>query len=119
LPPLPSRVATVSVERGFNPFDSWLIARGFVPREMEDKWFIYMDEGRLIFRRSWTRYLIYDVEVEWVGDRIRFGNAKVNRDKRQYKETRDTNDCSTLLNVVDWVLLGVSQGSNPGASCSR
>lgn len=101
VPPRPDRVTTIAIERTFKPFDSWLIARGFVPREMEDKWFIYMEQGRLIFRRSWTRYLIYDVEVEWIEDRIRLGSAKVNRDKRQYEETRNKNDYNNLLSVVD------------------
>jgi hypothetical protein len=36
----------------FCAFDSWLIARGFVPKEIEDKWFVYRDNERLLFRRK-------------------------------------------------------------------
>ena len=35
---------------------------GHVPLEMEDKWFSYMENGRLHIHRSWTGFCIYIIE---------------------------------------------------------
>lgn len=40
----------------------WLIL-GEVPRQMEDKWFIYFSEGHLYYHRSWTGICIYELEL--------------------------------------------------------
>jgi hypothetical protein len=36
---------------------------GLIPREMEDKWFIYFDEPFLKFHRSWTGQAVYRVKL--------------------------------------------------------
>lgn len=43
-------------------FDHGQFARlreGFVPQQMEDKWFIYYEEPHLFFHRSWTGEPVY------------------------------------------------------------
>ncbi|MFN7022656.1 MAG: hypothetical protein ACK4WH_15220, partial [Phycisphaerales bacterium] len=85
---------------------SWMIARGFVPIAMEEKWFVYMENGRLLFRRSWTGNLIYDVEATWRGDQLYLGLVRVNRDAEQYGETDDDYDRRLLTYLIAAVLLG-------------
>eukprot|EP01036_Dinobryon_divergens_P058773 gene58773-78418_t len=34
----------------------------------------------LLFRRSWTRFEIYDVAAQWRGDRLHLGQVRINRD---------------------------------------
>jgi len=106
LPPMPERNAEFALDLAFEPFQSWLIARGRVPGEMEEKWRVYLDEGRLLFRRSWTGNLIYEVEAAWQGDRLRLGRVRVNRDPAQYKETSDERDRRLLGYLIAVVLLG-------------
>ncbi len=38
------------------------IKKGFIPAQMEDKWFIYYDDYKLFFHRSWTGHAAYQVE---------------------------------------------------------
>ena len=38
------------------------IRMGYVPAQMEQKWFVYFDEGWLHVHRSWTGYEIYKAE---------------------------------------------------------
>jgi hypothetical protein len=83
-----------------------MIARGFVPTAMEEKWFIYMEADRLLFRRSWTGFLIYDVETTWRGDQLQLGEVRVNRDPEQYKETDTDYDHQLLSYLIAVVLLG-------------
>jgi hypothetical protein len=69
-PVLPERTSITTVGRTCaNPLDSLLIARGFMARDMDDRWLIHMDcRNHLLFRRSWTGYIVYDVETEWLVD---------------------------------------------------
>ena len=95
------------IDQELEPFDSALVSRGFKPHQMEDKWFILHDKGRLLFRRSWTGILIYDVEAYWRGDRLYLGQAWVNRKPSQYGETDDAYDALLLQYIIDVVLRGV------------
>jgi hypothetical protein len=107
MPPLPAQVSTFFLDTTAPPLDSLLIARGFVPRQMEDKWFFYMEAGHLLFRRSWTGMLIYTVEAQWRSDRLYLGEVRVNRDPEQYGETDDRHDGALLRWLIDVILRGV------------
>jgi hypothetical protein len=103
---MPARHSSFSLGQAYDRFDSWMIARGFVPTAMEEKWFIYMDRGRLLFRRSWTGILIYDVEATWHDDQFYLGQVRVNRDPEQYRETDDDYDRRVLIYLIAVALLG-------------
>ena len=105
-PPLPARHSFFILNQTYSPFDSWMIARGFVPAVMEEKWFVYMENGRLLFRRSWTGFLIYDIEATWRGGQLYLGQVRVNRDPEQYSETDDDHDRQLLNYLIVAVLLG-------------
>jgi hypothetical protein len=104
--PMPRQHRLANLDRTFGPFDSWMIARGFVPREMEEKWFIYMENGQIFFRRSWTGVLIYKVEAAWRDDQLYLGQVIINRNKKQYTETDDEYDIHLLIYIIAVVLLG-------------
>ena len=107
LPKMPAQRASIMVNKEFEQLDACLIARGFCPQQMEDKWFVYYESGRILFRRSWTGILIYDVEAYWRGDRLYLGQAWVNRKTGQYSETNDRHDEHLLQYIIDVVLRGV------------
>ncbi|MCP5385465.1 MAG: hypothetical protein H6916_01430 [Novosphingobium sp.] len=104
---MPTQRTQLMIDQELEPFDSALVSRGFKPHQMEDKWFILHDKGRLLFRRSWTGILIYDVEAYWRGDRLYLGQAWVNRKPSQYGETDDAYDALLLQYIIDVVLRGV------------
>lgn len=66
-----------------------LLRQGHIPQEMEDKWFLFFEEGVLYACRSWTGFCIYRIPVSPDG-RIRGGT--VNRDPDQYRETDPRRD---------------------------
>jgi hypothetical protein len=104
---MPKQRTLVMIDQELQPFDSVLVVRGFKPHQMEDKWFVIYENGRLLFRRSWTGNLIYDVEACWRGDRLYLGSAWVNRSASQYGETDDHYDAALLRYLFDVVLRGV------------
>ncbi len=80
---------------------------GFMPRVMEDKWFIYFDDDKLYCHRSWTGICIYVAhfrkkdENEYVLDTL-----KINRNKDQYSATDDKKDIAIFLSLIGRFLLG-------------
>jgi alpha-galactosidase len=48
--------------------DMQSVKAGFVPRVMENKWFIYMEGNYLYFHRSWTGMAVYRVKFEQEGN---------------------------------------------------
>ena len=101
----PDRVVFASLGLTAQPFGAWLIARGFIPTDMAEKWFIYLDDYRLIFRRSWTGIKVYEVDAQWRGESLYLGQVKINRDPRQYTETDEDYDRRLLIYLIETLLL--------------
>lgn len=47
----------------FSAAELEVLAKGIVPDEMEDHWFIYMEEETLHLVRAWTGYTMYRVHL--------------------------------------------------------
>lgn len=47
------------------------LTRGLIPREMEDKWFIFYERPHLFFHRSWTGQAVYRIALEDAGNGMR------------------------------------------------
>lgn len=100
---LPSQRAKLKVDRTFADKDYNRLAQGLIPSAMEDKWFIFMENGILFFHRSWTGVCIYELHFN---DRHCIKEAWVNRDSEQYKETDTDYDGKLLFFLIDNLLLG-------------
>jgi hypothetical protein len=58
---LPESRADLSFAESYTAGEFERIKRGVIPREMEDKWFVFYEEPWLYFHRSWTGACIYAV----------------------------------------------------------
>ena len=85
-------------DRPFSDKQMQTLRRGHIPQEMEDKWFWYMEGGRLYAHRSWTGNCIYIVEFSADGHH----RVTVNRDPEQYSCTSVDEDIKTLNKLLDW-----------------
>lgn len=52
------------------------LKRGLIPRDMEDKWFVYLDQLQLFFHRSWTGQAVYRVALEGRGNEYEVTKAE-------------------------------------------
>lgn len=104
--PLPDRHAVIELQLHYSQDDRQKIVKGLIPEQMEDKWFIYFDDGILHFHRSWTGFCVYRVHVLDAHGRFIFTHAEVNRDSEQYKETDDNIDRQMILFLTSTLLLG-------------
>jgi hypothetical protein len=103
--PLPSKKTTIRLDRIFSSKEINPICKGLVPRQMEDKWFIYWKDDTLYFHRSWTGYCVFIVRFVAESEGFRMIEADVNRDPEQYKQTSDERDAEMISYLIDLLLL--------------
>jgi hypothetical protein len=83
--PMSEKKEKAEVHLEFTREEFEVIRRGFIPRDMDEKWFIYWDGEYLNFHRSWTGHLIYRLRMLEGEDKVvgkeliieRVGNVKV------------------------------------------
>ena len=84
-----------------------VIARGLVPGDMDDRWFIFLENNQLYLHRSWTGTCIYQITFDRTdSDSIVVTEALVNRDPEEYKAADDEFDVALLSFLIDNKLLG-------------
>jgi len=103
--PLPDERATIELNRDFSTDEFEQIRFGVVPEEMEDKWFIYWEDGALYFHRSWTGICLYVVRFSCNEDGATMISADINRDRGEYKNTDDSHDAKMITYLIDVLLL--------------
>jgi O-acetyl-ADP-ribose deacetylase (regulator of RNase III) len=104
--PLPEGRARIAFERDLDAADHRRVAAGIVPQQMEDKWFIYLEDDWLFFHRSWTGVCVYAVRLRRVGPGSTVDEAWANRDSTQYSKADDAYDVEMLGFLIDRLLLG-------------
>jgi hypothetical protein len=104
--PLPERCETLGFTAVFTDAEADTICRGLIPKEMEDKWFVFYEQGWLYFHRSWTGGCVYWVKLDGCPVGVRVIESWVNRNPEQYTETDTEHDRKLLGWLINVLLLG-------------
>jgi hypothetical protein len=104
--PMPPAFAVLDYTARFAPDEFEVLSRGVVPREMEDRWFIYFENDTLSLHRSWSGVCIYKVTIEREGEGGVVRTAIANRAPEQYSQTDDAYDARMLQFLIGSLLLG-------------
>lgn len=99
--PLPEQFTTLKLDILLNEQQSNAVRRGFIPDEMEEKWFCYFDNNTLYQHRSWTGVCIDEVTFVLENKQLRAISAKVNRDSTQYTNIDDAEDIKRIKEIFD------------------
>jgi len=102
---LPLKRATIALDRTFSAEEMRQIYMGVIPRQMEDKWFIYWKDNTLFFHRSWTGYCHYIVRFKEDNGSFRMFEADVNRDPEQRSQVNAKQDAQLVSYLIDLLLL--------------
>lgn len=102
--PLPEKHVVLEVERVFSAEEMARIRRGFIPAQMEDKWFIFYEDGWLFCHRSWTGYCIFQARFAEADGGFRVTELRVNRDPSQFTETDDSRIVWLFVTLVNSLL---------------
>jgi hypothetical protein len=105
---MPDEKEHIELKRTFSIEEYASLCMGNIPKEMEDKWFIYLAENKLYFHRSWTGFCIYVVSLERVDKGYVISDVYVNRNKSQYKSDNKNEDVRILINLIERRLLNNS-----------
>lgn len=89
----------------FNDLDAETLMQGIVPKEMEDKWFVYYDNGWLYLHRSWTGHLIYWLKLDGSPAGVRVVESWVNRGPDEYNFTDIDYDKEMLNFLLNTIIL--------------
>jgi hypothetical protein len=81
----------------FYDADADKLQLGHIPTSMDDKWFIFYEEGWLYFHRSWTGNCIYWLRLDGSPGGVRTLESWVCRNKRHY----DFVDSQSDIDVLD------------------
>jgi ADP-ribosylglycohydrolase len=97
----------IEIDLKFNTGQFSKIIRGLIPDEMEDKWFIFYEDGWLYFHRSWTGLGIYKakIEIEETGYSIKEFWAE--RNQENYGSENDDEDIQNFTFLIARGLLGM------------
>lgn len=95
---MPDRHEVFFIHRTIHTDQMRVLRRGHVPREMEDKWFWYMEGDTLFAHRSWTGFCIYRIDFSTVN----YHKVIVNRNPDQHNGTSIEEDRETLTKLLDW-----------------
>ena len=86
---------------------------GVIPEQMEDKWFIYHEDGWLRFHRSWTGAFIYALRLEGTPSGVRVAESWVNRDRQHYNADDTAYDRKLVRFLIDAFLLKKGDATFP------
>lgn len=89
------------------------IQMGLIPMQMEDKWFIFYEEGWLYFHRSWTGFGIYKTELVKEGEVYCISEFQVERNTEKYSCEEDDEDRRNFIFLIYCGLLGVDSFKMP------
>jgi hypothetical protein len=103
---MPAMCRAIPFSASYSAGEFDIISAGLIPKEMEDRWFIYYESGWLYLHRSWTGFCIYKVRFEPCNDKMSAIETIVNRDPAQYSETSDARDVEFLGRLLDRLLQG-------------
>ena len=103
--PLPKQRTTLALNRSFSPSQMDRIRMGFIPDDMNEKWFMCWHDKTLHIYRSWSGFCIYVVHFVADGEGSRMVSAEVSRDYAQYQGTDDDYDAWLISDLIDGHLL--------------
>lgn len=105
LKPMPNGFSSARLEKRYDALRSSLVARGFRPHSMDDRWHIHMDGDIIALARSWSGFRTHNIHVRWHGDELELVSVDVNRDTSQYKAESDATEAMKIVDIIDTAIL--------------
>ena len=80
---------------------------GYIPVQMEEKWFAYFEDGWLHLHRSWTGFEMYKVEIVLADGSYVINSFCTERNPEKYANTNDEVDIQTFCFLIARMLLQI------------
>ncbi|AXI04707.1 hypothetical protein HYN46_13440 [Aquirhabdus parva] len=109
--PLPEERTELNFSASYSNDEIEKMILGVIPKEMEDKWFIYFQDNTLFFHRSWTGFCIFTLKFMFDSMGAHVVESWVNRNTSQYNSTSIEDDQHNLQLIIDQFLLHIQPKS--------
>ena len=96
---MPEKNSTFILSREFSAEQIAALRHGNIPKEMEDKWFWFMEGDTLYAHRSWTGICVYRIDFSFQDNQHK---VTVNQDPEQVGITKEEEDRRTLNDLLNW-----------------
>lgn len=96
---MPEKNSTFILSREFSAEQIAALRHGNIPKEMEDKWFWFMEGATLYAHRSWTGICVYRIDFSFADNQHK---VTVNQDPEQVGITKEEEDRRTLNDLLNW-----------------
>jgi len=101
---MPVIYETAFLNKGLAAGDYQALLSGFLPRDMDDRWFMYANEGYVYLHRSWTGHCIFRLKIEVIKEECLLTELQINRDTNQYKSTNVEADKMEVDSIVSYLI---------------
>jgi 8-oxo-dGTP pyrophosphatase MutT (NUDIX family) len=98
--PMPPQHTTLKLDLTFSAQQAAQLAKGFIPTDMNEKWFSYFENNKLYQYRSWTGHCIDIIHFVADGEGLKATHAEVNRQPEQYNQTDDQVDIERITTIL-------------------
>ena len=98
--PIPSQRIPLNLSLEFSHSAGQRMELGFVPEDMEDRWFIFNENDWLYFHRSWTGTCIFGVRLEKDDKTVHIKEAWANGNTAEYRSPGAKEDCETIKHLI-------------------
>jgi|TARA_B110000902_G_scaffold242334_1_gene293577 hypothetical protein len=100
--PFPNDIEKLGYQNSFLGSDAEKLIAGHMPQVMEDKWFVYSEDGWVYFVRSWTGFHIFAIQLaETSGGNVNVTASWVSTDLNQYQSRGKENDIKSLNAIIN------------------
>lgn len=103
--PMPRKHMSIDFELPFDTHEMEAIRKGVLPYQMEDKWFIFYEKGKLFLHRSWTGICPYVGHFREEGDGAVLYRIDVNRNIEQTSDDPN-HEILSFLSIIGVMMLG-------------
>lgn len=98
--PMPKAHRVIPLNIRFSVEEYEALQKGIIPRQMEDKWFVYFKDNTLYCYRSWTGFCIYIGKFKQVQNKYFLDEIIINDNKQQYNCHSDFYEVKLFLNLT-------------------
>jgi hypothetical protein len=100
--PSPNDREDLGYQNSFLGSDAEKLIAGHRPTVMEDKWFVYSEDGWVYFVRSWTGYHIFAIQLAEISSgSVNVIASWVSTDLNQYQSRGIEDDIKSLNAIVN------------------
>jgi len=101
---MPETYEVAKIDRSLSEQEYQALICGFTPRDMDDRWFLYVQDNWVYLHRSWTGHCIFKLKLEISSGKVMLTDIHINRDPDQYRSVNTEADKDEANSVLTSLL---------------